>query len=440
MDSPVAQGARRKARLRRSARPAVRFERLGPGLITGAADDDPSGIAAYSQAGAGFGLDMLWTMPVLYPLMSTMQMLSARIGRVTGKGLAANMKRAFPQWAVAILVSLLLIANIINIGADLAAMGASAALVTGLNEHPFTLFFAGASIALQLLVPYHRYVHFLKFLTLALFAYVGVVLTVRIDWGEVALRTIAPHLAVTRDAATTVVAVFGTTISPYLLFWQASQEVEDDRGDPSTGPLIRHHSEAPRQLARIRWDTLVGMGFANLTAFFIILSTAVTIHDAGGVELRTSAEAAEALRPIAGEFAFALFSLGIVGTGLLAVPVLAGSAAYAVSEALGWKWGLEYDVRHARGFYSIIAAAVCVGLAVDYSSLDPIRALFWSAVLNGLVSVPLMIAMMLIVSRRKIMGPFIASGGLRSLGWIATATMTAAAVAMLVMSLSPFLG
>ena len=193
----------------------MRFERLGPGLITGAADDDPSGIAAYSQAGAGFGLDMLWTMPVLYPLMSTMQMLSARIGRVTGKGLAANMKRAFPQWAVAILVSLLLIANIINIGADLAAMGASAELVTGLNEHPFTLFFAGTSIALQLLVPYHRYVHFLKFLTLALFAYVGVVLTVRIDWGEVALRTILPHLAVTRDAATTVVAVFGTTISPY---------------------------------------------------------------------------------------------------------------------------------------------------------------------------------------------------------------------------------
>lgn len=435
MESAFAPRTPRRERLKRSAHPAARGRSLGPGLVTGASDDDPGGIAAYSQAGARFGLDMLWTMPVLYPLVSSIQMISAMIGRVTGRGLAANMKRAFPRWAVAILVSLLLIANIINIGADLAAMGAAAELVTGLNQHPFTLVFAAISITLQLLVPYHHYVHFLKLLTLALFAYFGVVLTVQIDWGAVASRTVVPQLDLTREAATTVVAVFGTTISPYLLFWQASEEVEEDRADRTTGPLIRHRDQAPAQLARIRWDTLIGMGFANLTAFFIILTTAVTLHGAGGIDLQTSADAAEALRPIAGDFAFALFSLGIVGTGLLAVPVLAGSAAYAVSEALGWKWGLEYDVRHAKGFYSIIAAAVCVGLAVDYSPLDPIKALFWSAVLNGIVSVPLMFAMMVIVSRRKIMGPFVASPLLRSMGWIATACMAAAAATMLATNL-----
>ncbi len=377
---------------------------------------------------------MLWTIVFLYPLMSTMQMISARIGRVTGHGLAANMRRIFPLWAVTGLVSLLFIANTINIGADLAAMGAAANLVLGSGEHSFTIFFALASLTLQVLVPYHRYVHFLKWLTLALFAYVGVVLTVQIDWGEVALRIVTPQLSLTGATATMVVAVFGTTISPYLLFWQASEEVEDDEGDPTTDPLFDHPEQASAQLRRIRWDTYVGMGFANLVAFFIMLTTAVTLHAAGKTDIQTSADAAEALRPIAGDFAFGLFSLGIIGTGLLAVPVLAGSAAYAVCETRGWAIGLEHKPREAVAFYTVIGAATLVGIAVDYSPLDPIKALFWSAVLNGVISVPLMAAMMVVVSRTDEMGQFVASLSQRIVGWFATACMAVAAIMMFILS------
>ena len=415
-------------------RRAALFEKLGPGLITGAADDDPSGIATYSQAGAQFGFNMLWIMFFLYPLMSTMQMISARIGRVTGHGLATNMRRIFPAWAVTGLVALLFIANTVNIGADLAAMGAAARLVLGSGQHTFTILFALVSLTLQVLVPYHRYVRYLKWLTLVLFAYVGVVLTVQIDWGEVALRTVTPQLALTGATATMVVAVFGTTISPYLLFWQASEEVEDDEADPTTDPLIDHPEQAPAQLRRIRWDTYIGMAFANLVAFFIILTTAVTLHAAGKTDIQTSADAAEALRPIAGDLAFALFSLGIIGTGLLAVPVLAGSAAYAVCESRGWTIGLEHKPREAVGFYTVIGLATLVGVAVDYSPLDPIRALFWSAVLNGVISVPLMAAMMIVVSRKDEMGQFVASLRQRVMGWFATACMAAAAITMFALS------
>jgi len=377
---------------------------------------------------------MLWTMFFLYPLMSTMQVISARIGRVTGHGLAANMRRIFPAWAVTSLVALLFIANTINIGADLAAMGAAVELVLGWGHHVFTLLFAAISLTLQVLVPYHRYVRYLKWLTLVLFAYVGVVLTVRIEWGEVALGTVTPQLALTGATATMVVAVFGTTISPYLLFWQASEEVEDDEGDPTTDPLIDHPEQAPVELSRIRWDTYLGMAFANLIAFFIILTTAVTLHAAGMTDIQTSADAAQALRPIAGDFAFALFSLGIIGTGLLAVPVLAGSAAYAVCESRGWQIGLEHKPREAIGFYTVIGLATLVGLAVDYSPLDPIRALFWSAVLNGVISVPLMAAMMIVVSRRDEMGQLVAPLPLRVLGWLATTCMAAAAITMFILN------
>ena len=432
-DPPAQSGILAKPVVHRLRRVAL-FEKLGPGLITGAADDDPSGIATYSQAGAQFGLNMLWTMLFLYPLMSTMQMISARIGRVTGHGLAANMRRIFPAWAVTSLVALLFIANTINIGADLAAMGAAAELVLGWGHHAFTLLFAAISLTLQVLVPYHHYVRYLKWLTLVLFAYVGVVLTVEIDWSEVALRTVTPQLAFTGATATMIVAVFGTTISPYLLFWQASEEVEDDEADPTTDPLIDHPDQAPAQLSRIRWDTYIGMAFANLVAFFIILTTAVTLHAAGMTDIQTSADAAAALRPIAGDLAFALFSLGIIGTGLLAVPVLAGSAAYAVCESRGWKIGLEHKPREAVGFYTVIGLATLVGVAVDYSPLDPIRALFWSAVLNGVISVPLMAAMMIVVSRKDEMGQFVAPLPLRILGWFATACMAAAAIAMFMLS------
>ncbi|ASP56627.1 MULTISPECIES: NRAMP family divalent metal transporter [Sinorhizobium] len=417
-------------RLRRAAL----LDKLGPGLITGAADDDPSGIATYSQAGAQFGANMLWMMFFLYPLMCTMQMISARIGRVSGHGLAANMRRIFPSWVVTSLVALLFIANTINIGADLAAMGAAAELVLGWGRHLFTLLFAVASLTVQVLVPYHRYVLYLKWLTLVLFAYVGVVFTIEIDWSETALRMVTPQLALTRETAIMVVAVFGTTISPYLLFWQASEEVEDDEADPTTDPLIDHPEQALVQLSRIRWDTYIGMAFANLVAFFIILTTALTLHAAGVTEIETSADAAEALRPIAGDLAFALFSLGIIGTGLLAVPILAGSAAYAVCESRGWPIGLEHKPREAVGFYTVIGLATLIGLAVDYSDLDPIRALFWSAVLNGVVSVPLMAAMMIVVSRKDEMGQFVASFRLRVMGWFATACMAAAAITMFILS------
>ena len=414
-------------------RRAALLDRLGPGLITGAADDDPSGIATYSQAGAQFGPNMLWTMVFLYPLMSAIQLISARIGRVTGHGLATNMRRIFPQWLVTGLVALLFLANTINIGADLAAMGASAELALGWDQHWLTPAFAGLSLLLQILVPYHRYVRFLKWLTLALFAYVAVALVVHIDWAEVALRTVAPKLTLNAATVTMVVALFGTTISPYLLFWQASEEVEDEEADDAANPLIDRPEQAPAQLSRIRWDTFVGMGFSNLVAFFIMLTTAATLHAAGKTDIQTSADAASALRPIAGDFAYALFSLGIIGTGLLAIPVLAGSAAYAVSEAHGWPVGLEHKPREAIGFYTVIGLAVALGLGVGFSPLDPVKALFWSAVLNGVIAVPLMAAMMIVVSRHTQMGEFVASLRLRLLGWLATACMAVAAVAMFVL-------
>ena len=409
------------------------FERLGPGLITGAADDDPSGIATYSQAGAQFGVNILWTVVLTYPLMTAIQSLSARIGRVTGRGLAANMARVFPKPVLACLVALLFIANTINIGADLAAMGAAARLVTGWNEHILTVSFALVSLGLQIFVPYHLYVRFLKWLTLALFAYVGVVFAVKIDWGETLARTLFPHLAITAASVTTIVAVFGTTISPYLFFWQASEEVEDEEADPEASPLLEKPEQGPAQLGRIGWDTYLGMAFSNLIAFFIILTTAVTLFAAGKTDIQTSAQAAEALRPIAGELAFVLFTLGIVGTGLLALPVLAGSAAYALSEAVGWKSGLEKRWSDARGFYAVITLATLIGLGIDYTPVDPIKALFWSAVLNGVIAVPIMAAMMVVATRRKEMGDFTATTGQRWMGWIATAVMAAAASAMIIL-------
>lgn len=401
---------------------------LGPGLITGAADDDPSGIATYSQAGAQFGLNMLWTVVLTYPLMVAIQSISARIGRVTGHGLSTNLARVFPNWMVMGLVALLFIGNAINIGADLAAMGAAARLVTGWNEHALTIGFAIVSLTLQIFVPYHRYVKLLKWLTMALFAYVAVVFTVKIDWTQVALHTIWPQLPKS-GWIVVVVAVFGTTISPYLFFWQSSEEVEDEEAK-GEAPLIEDPTDARAELERIRWDTLVGMGVSNLIAFFIILTTAVTLHANGVTDIQTSSQAAEALRPVAGELAFFLFALGIVGTGLLAVPVLAGSVGYALGELRGWKCGLEHKPTEAKAFYIVIATAVVMGLLVDYSGLDPIKALFWSAVINGVISVPIMAAMMVVASRKAQMGIFVATRSQKIFGWLATAVMAAAVIGM----------
>jgi Mn2+/Fe2+ NRAMP family transporter len=406
--------------------------RVGPGLITGAADDDPSGIATYSQAGAQFGLNMLWTMPLCYPLMAAIQAMCARIGRVTGRGLAANIKSAFHPVVLGAVIVLLLIANTLNIAADVAAMGESAELVTGIDRHLMTAFFVALTLLLQLLVPYHRYVFYLKWLTLSLLAYAAVLFTVHVPWGEVALRTLWPQFKFDGKSAAVIIGVFGTTISPYLFFWQTSEEVEDMDKNGSEALLAKAGgSAAAAELRRIRWDTWSGMLFSDLAAFFIILATALTLHRAGITDIETAAQAATALRPLAGQFAFILFALGILGVGLIGVPVLAGSGAYALSEALGWRWGLERKVADARGFYGIIAISVLLALGIQYSPINPMKALFWSAIINGVVAVPLMAVVIILASKRSVMGQFIVGRTLRALGWLATVLMGAAAVCML---------
>jgi Mn2+/Fe2+ NRAMP family transporter len=406
--------------------------RVGPGLITGVADDDPSGIATYSQAGAQFGLNMLWTMPLALPLMAAIQYMCASIGRVTGKGLAANIKDAFPPVVIQAVVSLLLIANTLNIAADVAAMGEVAELVVGVDRHLMTAFFVLGTLLLQVFIPYHRYVRFLKWLTLCLLSYAAVLFTVHVPWGQVFLRTIWPHFTPNAAAAAVVVGVFGTTISPYLFFWQASEEVEEMQAGQGTAPLVRDPRAARLELRRIRWDTWSGMFYSNVTAYFIILATAVTLHIAGMTDINTAAQAASALRPLAGNFAFILFALGILGVGLIGVPVLAGSGAYALSEAMGWKSGLERKATDARGFYGIIAISVLAGLGIQYLPISPMKALFWSAVINGIVAVPLMTVIILLVSKKSVMGAFTASRSFIILGWVATAVMGAAAVWMFI--------
>ena len=404
--------------------------RIGPGLITGVADDDPSGIATYSQAGAQFGLNMLWTMPLALPLMAAVQSMCARIGRVTGKGLAANIKEAFPPIVLRGVVLALLVANVLNIAADVAAMGEVAELVTHLNRHLMTAVFVIVTLLLQVLVPYHRYVSFLKWLTLSLLAYAAVLFTVHVPWGEVAARTFWPTLRLDSAAAAVVVGVFGTTISPYLFFWQASEEVEDMQARPGAVALVIDGRDAPAELRRIRWDTWSGMVYSDLTAYFIILATAVTLHAAGVTNIETAAQAASALRPIAGEFAFLVFAVGILGVGLIGVPVLAGSGAYALCEAMGWKWGLERKATDARGFYGVIAVSVLAALVIQYSPISPMKALFWSAVINGIVAVPLMVVVMLLAAKKSVMRGYTANRYVLALGCMATAVMAIAAIRM----------
>jgi NRAMP (natural resistance-associated macrophage protein)-like metal ion transporter len=406
--------------------------RLGPGLITGVADDDPSGIATYSQAGAQFGFNMLWTMPLAFPLMAAIQSMCARIGRVTGKGLAANIKAAFPKPVLLCVVLLLLVANTLNIAADVAAMGEVTQLVTGLDRHLMTVVFVFTTLLLQVFVPYHRYVFYLKWLTVSLLAYAAVLFTVHVPWGEVALRTVWPKFTPNSTAAAVIVGVFGTTISPYLFFWQASEEVEDMQATPAARPLVRDARASGPELRRIRWDTWSGMFYSDLAAFFIILATAVTLHATGTTDINTAAQAASALRPLAGNFAYLLFALGILGVGLIGVPVLAGSAGYALAEAMGWASGLERKATDARGFYGVIAVSVLAGLVIQYLPISPMKALFWSAIINGIVAVPLMVVIILLVSKKSVMGKFTASRPIIILGWITTAVMGLAAVRMLI--------
>ena len=404
---------------------------LGPGLITGAADDDPSGIATYSQAGAQFGFNTLWTLVLTYPFMVGIQLVSARIGRVTGLGLAGNIRRAYPVWLLYTLVLLLLVANIVNISADIAAMGEAARLVAGIGSaHLYSFGFGMLCLVLQLLLPYSQYVRYLKWLTLGLLAYVATGFAVHIPWSEVLARTVKPHFAFTKESVAIIVAIFGTTISPYLFFWQASQEVEEIRADDDARALRITARDAPKQLARMKSDTVIGMGFSNAVAFFIMLTAAVTLGASGITNIQTSAQAAEALRPIAGDFAFWLFALGIAGTGLLAVPVLAGSAAYAVTESFGWRNGLDLKVQQARKFYGIIVLATLGGMLLDYAPIDPIEALVLSAQINGVIAVPVMAIMMLLAQNRKIMGAYTLSTRHRVLGWGGVGIMAAAVAAM----------
>ena len=403
---------------------------MGPGLITGASDDDPSGIATYSQAGAQFGVNLGWTLLLTFPLMCAIQQVSAQIGRVTGYGLGGNLRRNYPAWALYALVGLLVVANTINLGADLGAMGAALNLLIGGQILLYVALFGIVSVALEIFVRYSRYVSILKWLSLSLFAYVATLFAVKLNWADVGYHLIVPQISWTSGYLTVVVAVFGTTISPYLFFWQAEEEVEEERENPLAHPLKRAPKEAPFELARIRLDTWSGMAFSNLIALCIVLTTAATLNAHGITNIQTSSQAAEALRPIAGKFAFTVFALGIIGTGLLALPVLSGSAAYALGEAMHWPVGLARKPLRARAFYGTIAAATIVGGALNFTAIDPVKALFWSAVVNGIVAVPVMAMTMRMATNPDIMGQFQVRGILRALGWLATLVMALATVAM----------
>jgi NRAMP (natural resistance-associated macrophage protein)-like metal ion transporter len=403
---------------------------LGPGLITGAADDDPSGIATYSQAGAQFGYAMLWTVFFTLPLMAAIQVVSARIGHVTGRGLAANIRTAYPRPVVLGVVGMLLVANTLNIAADIAAMAEALRLVVGGPAQLYAVGFGLLCLALQVFLSYPAYVRWLKWLTLALLSYVAVVFTLHIEWWEVLKQAAWPKLPGSHEMLLMLVAVFGTTISPYLFFWQAAQEMEDVKAraaEPPTMMQVRWH------LRRIKRDTIAGMVLSNLIAFFIMLSTAATLHAAGVRDIQTSAQAAQALRPLAGELTFLLFALGIIGTGMLAVPVLAGSAAYAVAEAAGWQCSLKLrlDKGEGRGFYALMAVATLGGVLLCFTPADPVKELFWAAVINGVISAPIMAVTMLLATRSETMGEHAIGPRLRWLGWLATATMAATVIAML---------
>ena len=424
----------KQARAKIVPAPRAAVQVLGPGLITGASDDDPSGIATYSQAGAQFGFAVTWTLLFSYPLMAAIQEISGRIGRTTGKGIAANIRIHYSNWILQAIVVLLLAANTINIGADLGAMGDALGLLIGGPHLLYVVLFGAFCALLQIYVPYKRYASVLRWLTLALFSYFGTVLVVKIPWGEFARGFLIPTF--TGDAAfwTTVVAILGTTISPYLFFWQASQEVEDIHRVAARKPLVEAPEQGKDENARIRLDTYIGMGFSNLVALAIMVTTAATLHVAGVKDIETSTQAAEALRPVAGTFAFTVFTLGIVGTGLLAVPVLAGSAAYALAEARRWPEGLARKPKAAKAFYATIALATMIGALINFSPINPIKALFWSAVINGVVAVPVMVIMMAMTANPKVMGEFTVTGWVRGTGWIATAVMAAAVVGMVVAS------
>lgn len=398
------------------------LEVLGPGLVTGAADDDPSGIGTYSQVGAQFGYGLAWTMFFGYPLLAAIQAICAQVGAATGKGIAQNLRQHYPPWLLRVVVVMLLVANVINLGADLGAMAASLNLLVPGPQLLFVVVFGVASVLLEVLMSYEKYVRVLKWTTLSLFTYVGVVFVAHVPLGEAARGVLIPSFTFDKAHAMALVAVFGTTISPYLFFWQAGQEVEEQHRR-HVKPLMISPRTAGPELRRIRTDTLVGMGFSHVIALFIVIATAATLHAHGITDIESAAQAAGALAPIAGKLAFALFALGIIGTGLLAVPILAGSAAYAVSETFGWVEGLDRKPREAKAFYGVIALATMGGIALNLVHVDPMRALYWTAVINGLLAPPLMVVTMLIARNPRVMGELTIGPRLTLGGWISTLVM-----------------
>jgi NRAMP (natural resistance-associated macrophage protein)-like metal ion transporter len=408
------------------------FKALGPGLITGASDDDPSGIGTYSQAGAQLGYGIGWTMLLTFPLMAAIQEISGRVGRVTGQGIAGNIRQHYSATLLNIVVALLFIANTINIAADLGAMADASRLLIGGPGIAYVLLFGVASVVAQIFLDYKRYVAVLKWLTLSLFAYVGALAVAHISWGQALTGVLVPRITWSADYFTTVVAIFGTTISPYLFFWQASQEAEDQRVDVTKRPLIDRHYGAQKEFHRIRADTVIGMAFSNLIALSIIITAAATLHANGKTDIQTSAQAAEALRPIAGAFAEVVFALGIVGTGLLAIPVLAGATAYAVGEGRQWRVGLARKPKEAAAFYAVLALSGAIGIGLNFTSINPISALYWSAVINGVLAVPVMVLLMIMARRKVVMDRFVITGPLLWLGWLSTAAMALSVIGMMV--------
>ena len=403
------------------------LSRLGPGLITGAADDDPSGIGTHSQIGAQFGYGLSWTFLFSFPLMVAIQEVAAQIGRVTGAGIARNLRRHYPRPLLVLMVGLLLVANIVNLGADLAAMGAAVSLLIGGPLWLYTLLFGAFCVIVEVWLSYERYASVLKWATLSLFAYVAVVIVAHVPWGEALTSLVVPRIEYTGAYATAVVAILGTTISPYLFFWQASQEIEEQKKHKAK-PLSITPKDAGPELKRIRVDTLTGMAFSSIVSLAIVFATAATLHANGVRDIETSAQAAEALRPIAGNFAFALFALGIIGTGLLAVPVLAGSAAYAVTEMFGIASSLDAKPTKARLFYGTIAVTTMLGVSLQYVGIDPARALYWAAVVNGVLAAPLMVMMMLIARNPRAMGRLTLGPRATITGWFATLVMAGATI------------
>ena len=404
--------------------------RLGPGLITGASDDDPSGIGTYAQAGAQLGFSISWTMLLTYPLMAAIQEISARIGRVTGHGIAGNVRRNFPTPVTWSLVILLFIANTVNVAADLGAMADSLRLLVGGPSFLYVVVFGCISVSAQIFLEYRRYVAILKWLTLVLFAYVAALAVVKVPWSEALRGLLFPTIQWDKAFLTTLVALLGTTISPYLFVWQSSQEAEEQRIDPDKKPLKLTPLKTGAEFDRIRLDTLVGMALSNIIGIAIIITTAATLHANGKTDIETSAQAAQALRPLAGAFAETIFALGIIGTGLLAIPVLAGSTAYAIGEARKWPVGLSRKPKKAVAFYAVLTISVFLGIGLNFTPLDPIKALYWSAVVNGVLAPPVMVLLMLLVRKEKVMGKLIVEGWLYWVGWIATAAMALSIVGM----------